>query len=351
MSAGTQAHVGEHLALTAECRGISQGQGCASNPPPQPISKKKGRFSSIRHKPPTLSTFASKKRAKSPSPSPALDSPPAKRLRVDSSVALAAGSRKVTECLESPAVQVQVASVPTAGAVNARVRTEATLVPCSGKAVSSEAKENGACDPVEKSVSGKSVTSSKPCPLFNGTGKGRSGADAANGIEDDRLSLTSSSSTSVLDSCQRNELNTAPKGDAKLYGGQGSSHAQESGGQRSSRDSRGQRSRQENGGQRPRQESGGQRSTQENGVQRSRSGTFRFNDVFGYYPSKLVLQDDDLCPEYSLSLSGMERSELNSLPPTHPIWTWTLGHPTNKASATIVKANRRRLKLKSSNMT
>lgn len=77
--------------------------------------------------------------------------------------------------------------------------------------------------------------------------------------------------------------------------------------------------------------------------------TFKFEQLFGYYPPKLTLQDGDLCPEHSLSVSGMERSKLNSLPPTHPIWNWTLGQPINKAAAPGVKTSRRKQKSKSTN--
>ena len=90
---------------------------------------------------------------------------------------------------------------------------------------------------------------------------------------------------------------------------------------------------------------GGRRSLR--GQQRSvmNGNAFKFNDLFGYYPPKLVIQNGDLCPMYSLSVSGMDRSMLNSLPPSHPFWSWTPGQPTNRnAAAHGAKTNRRKNK-------
>lgn len=75
-------------------------------------------------------------------------------------------------------------------------------------------------------------------------------------------------------------------------------------------------------------------------------GTIKFEQLFGYYPPKLVVQDGDLCPEHSLSVSGLERSKLSSLSPSHPFWSWTLGQPTNKVSAPSIKTSKRKLKTK-----
>ncbi len=80
------------------------------------------------------------------------------------------------------------------------------------------------------------------------------------------------------------------------------------------------------------------------------SGKFEFNKLFGYYPPKLVLQDDgDLCPERSLSLNDMERQRLGTLPPDHPFLWWTLGQPSNKPNPPAIKPTRRnKIKSKSS---
>lgn len=83
--------------------------------------------------------------------------------------------------------------------------------------------------------------------------------------------------------------------------------------------------------------------------QRTPPGTFKFEQLFGYYPPKLTLQDGDLCPQHSLSVSGMERSKLSSLPPTHPFLNWTLGQPISKAAGPSVKTSRRKQKSKNTN--
>jgi hypothetical protein len=65
--------------------------------------------------------------------------------------------------------------------------------------------------------------------------------------------------------------------------------------------------------------------------------TFNFEQLFGYYPPKLIIQDGDLCPEQSISVSGLERSKMSSLPLTHPLWDWTMGQPINKALHPVLK--------------
>lgn len=76
------------------------------------------------------------------------------------------------------------------------------------------------------------------------------------------------------------------------------------------------------------------------------TGTINFDELFNYYPPKLIVQDGDLCPEHSLSVSGIERSKLS---PTHPFWSWTMGQPISKVPAPTVKATRRKLKSKAMN--
>lgn len=94
---------------------------------------------------------------------------------------------------------------------------------------------------------------------------------------------------------------------------------------------------------------GGAKVTSEAESRKTPPATFRFEQLFGYYPPKLTLQDGDLCPERSLSLSGMERSKLSNLPPAHPFWNWTLGQPINKAAAPSIKTSRRKQKSKATN--
>ena len=93
----------------------------------------------------------------------------------------------------------------------------------------------------------------------------------------------------------------------------------------------------------------GAKVTAESDAFKETQGTFNFEQLFGYYPPKLVIQDGDLCPERSLSVSGLERSKLSSLSPTHPFWNWTLGQPINKAAAPSIKTSRRKQKSKGSN--
>lgn len=62
--------------------------------------------------------------------------------------------------------------------------------------------------------------------------------------------------------------------------------------------------------------------------------TFSFENVFGYYPPKLVVRNGQLEPAYSLSVKNSDHSVL---PESHPILKWTLGRPvrgTKKARKT-----------------
>ena len=71
------------------------------------------------------------------------------------------------------------------------------------------------------------------------------------------------------------------------------------------------------------------------------NSTFKFNELFSYYPPKLVVQDGDLCPQHSLSVNGLDRSKLNNLPQSHPFWNWTLGQPTKIPAAPVNKSCRK----------
>ena len=52
--------------------------------------------------------------------------------------------------------------------------------------------------------------------------------------------------------------------------------------------------------------------------------TFSFEDVFGYYPPRLVVRNGQLEPAYSLSVKSSDHS---MVPEAHPILKWTLGRP------------------------
>lgn len=150
---------------------------------------------------------------------------------------------------------------------------------------------------------------SKPLPLSNGVDINPGGSTAANNVlmEEDIISVTGSSSVNETSSGLWKD--SRPKSSKSAI-----------------------------------QESGSQMASTGSG------GTINFSKLFSYYPSKLVLQDGDLCPQYSLSVSGLERSKLNTLPPTHPFLSWNLGQPTNKpAASAAIKPSRRKVKPKGAN--
>lgn len=61
--------------------------------------------------------------------------------------------------------------------------------------------------------------------------------------------------------------------------------------------------------------------------------TFSFEELFSFYPPKLVLIDDELQPEQSLSVKDYDR---HALPESHPFWKWTFGQPV-KGMTTMKK--------------
>ena len=74
---------------------------------------------------------------------------------------------------------------------------------------------------------------------------------------------------------------------------------------------------------------------------------FSLNAIFNNGPPpRFVVKDGELCPEVSLSLSGLDRAKLNSLPPTHHLWNWSLGQPTKRPTSTPFVKVRRKLRLK-----
>ena len=62
--------------------------------------------------------------------------------------------------------------------------------------------------------------------------------------------------------------------------------------------------------------------------------TFSFDELFSYYPPKLVVMDDELRPEQSLSVKGLDR---HSLPDAHPFLKWTFGQPVRSLTTSRKK--------------
>ena len=62
--------------------------------------------------------------------------------------------------------------------------------------------------------------------------------------------------------------------------------------------------------------------------------TFSFEELFSFYPPKLVLIDDELQPEQSLSVKDYDR---HALPESHPFWKWTFGQPVKGMTTTKKK--------------
>ena len=69
--------------------------------------------------------------------------------------------------------------------------------------------------------------------------------------------------------------------------------------------------------------------------------SINFDQVFSYYPPKLVVVDGVLQPERSLSIKRLERSAISGLPEGHPFLSWNLGQPA-KASVTLRGRGRKR---------
>ena len=66
-----------------------------------------------------------------------------------------------------------------------------------------------------------------------------------------------------------------------------------------------------------------------------------FDQVFSYYPPKLIVKDGELQPEKSLSVKGLDRSAISGLPEGHPFLSWNLGQPP-KSSVTLRGRGRKR---------
>ena len=69
--------------------------------------------------------------------------------------------------------------------------------------------------------------------------------------------------------------------------------------------------------------------------------SINFDQLFSYYPPKLVVIDGELQPERSLSIKRLERSAISGLPEGHPFLSWNLGQPA-KASVTLRGRGRKR---------
>ena len=94
---------------------------------------------------------------------------------------------------------------------------------------------------------------------------------------------------------------------------------------------------------------------QPHGLQRSKNSSsqpplekddegFCFRKHFDSVPPRLEVRNGELCPEVSLSLKGVR---LNDIPSNHPIWTWKVGQPTKKPPPPAFKVRTTRLKSKS----
>ena len=68
--------------------------------------------------------------------------------------------------------------------------------------------------------------------------------------------------------------------------------------------------------------------------------TFNFNQLFSYYPPKLVVKDGELLPERSLSLKRVDRTTVGNLPENHPFHSWNLGQPA-KGTVTLRRKKRK----------
>ena len=86
---------------------------------------------------------------------------------------------------------------------------------------------------------------------------------------------------------------------------------------------------------------GGNLSSELQSLMSTSKSSINFDQVFSYYPPKLVVKDGELLPERSLSIKRIERSALNGLPESHPFWSWNLGQPV-KASVTLRGRGRKR---------
>ena len=67
-----------------------------------------------------------------------------------------------------------------------------------------------------------------------------------------------------------------------------------------------------------------------------RKSAFSFEQVFSYYPPKLVVRNGQLEPAYSLLVRD---SELSALPSSHPLLNWSMGKPVK--GACVLKTSRK----------
>lgn len=56
--------------------------------------------------------------------------------------------------------------------------------------------------------------------------------------------------------------------------------------------------------------------------------TFKFEEMFSFFPPKLVVRNGELVPEQSLSVKHLDKQGIANLPASHPFRSWTLGQPT-----------------------
>ena len=66
--------------------------------------------------------------------------------------------------------------------------------------------------------------------------------------------------------------------------------------------------------------------------------TIKFEEMFSYFPPKLVIRNGELQPECTLSVKNLDRQGIANLPRSHPFLSWTLGQPTR----TTTKCPRKR---------
>ena len=64
--------------------------------------------------------------------------------------------------------------------------------------------------------------------------------------------------------------------------------------------------------------------------EKEKKAPFRFNDLFNFYPPKLVVRDGELVPEQSLSVKDMDRASISNLPESHPFMHWRVGEPVSE---------------------
>lgn len=78
---------------------------------------------------------------------------------------------------------------------------------------------------------------------------------------------------------------------------------------------------------------------------KEKPSSFRFDDLFSYYPPKLVVRDGDLVPENSLSVKHLDRMAISNLPESHPFLHWNLGKPVSGSKVSDSGKNGRKRKM------